>query len=198
MKKSGIFHLIREDENKFALPNFFTVLRLVFLPFVIYFLYRGTLAGDIYALVFMFLACVTDYLDGHFARKLNKTSEVGRMMDPLIDKVAVGLTMIVLAHVKGLPYWYALIVIGRDLILLLLSLLVISKKRFVVESNNLGKLTSTTFAAVIIAFTLNVPYVKYALMYLSVLLIPATIMGYLYKYRHHLPRMRKFVKNIFD
>ena len=198
MKNSGIYHLIREDDNKYALPNIFTVLRLFFLPFIIYFLYRHTRTGDLYALLFMLLACITDFLDGHFARKLNKKSQVGRMLDPLIDKVSVGVTMLVLAHIKGMPYWYVAIVIARDLCLLILALLVISKKRFIVESNKLGKWTSTIFALVIITFTLNVPYAKHALMYLSVLLVPATLVGYLYKYRIHIPRTRNLFKSIFD
>lgn len=198
MKKSGLYHLICEDENKYALPNLFTLLRLAFLPFIIYFLWQNSSTGDFFALFFMLLASLTDYLDGHFARKLNKQSQLGRMLDPLIDKVAVGTTMLVLAHVKGMPYWYVAIVIARDLFLLTLGLLAIARKRFIAESNKLGKWTSTLLALVIITFTINLPYVKYALMYLSVVLVPATVVGYLYKYRMLIPRTRTLFKNIFD
>ncbi|MBN1480389.1 CDP-alcohol phosphatidyltransferase family protein [candidate division KSB1 bacterium] len=190
MKKSGLFQLIRNDENKYGLPNFFTLLRIAFLPFIIYFLELGTRAGDWYALALMFLAALTDYLDGHFARKLKKSSDLGRMLDPLIDKVSVGATMFVLAHMKGLPYWYVVIVIVRDLFLLITGTLVISKKHFVIESNKLGKWTSTIFAAVIISFTLDIPYVKYLLMYISLILIPVTVIGYVQKYRHDLKRQK--------
>ncbi len=186
MKQSGIFHLYREDENKYALPNFFTVMRLVFLPFIIYFLYRGTRTGDLVALLFMFFACLTDYLDGHFARKLDKVSNVGRMLDPLIDKISVGTTMLVLAHLKGLPYWYVFIVIARDVFLLFTGILVISKKHYITESNKLGKWTSTLFAAVVISFTLNVPLVKYVFMYLTLVLIPITIFGYVRRYNREI------------
>lgn len=184
MKNSGIYHLFREDEHKYALPNFFTALRLVFLPFIIFFLYKGTRTGDIVALIFMFFACVTDYLDGHYARKLNKLSNVGRMLDPLIDKISVGSAMLVLACMKGLPYWYVFIVIARDLFLLFTSTLVISKKRLITESNKLGKWTSTLLALVVITFTLNVPVVKYIFMYLTLLLVPMTIIGYIRKYKN--------------
>ncbi len=183
MKKSGVFRLYREDENKYALPNFFTVMRLVFLPFIIWFLYRGTRTGDVTALSFMLLAGLTDYLDGYFARKLNKESNVGRMLDPLIDKITVGAIMIVLAHIKGLPYWYVAIVIARDLFLLVSGFLVISKKSFITESNQIGKWTSSLFAVVVISFTLNIPVIKYVFMYLTLLLIPVTIVGYVRKYK---------------
>ncbi len=183
MKKPGIYQIIREDEHKFALPNFFTLLRLLFLPFIIHFLRQDERLFDFYALVFMLLACLTDFLDGHYARKLQKTSDVGRMMDPLIDKIGVDLTMLTLAAHKGLPYWYVYIVIFRDLFLLFSGALVISKHRLVIESNRLGKWTSTLFAAVIIAYTINIPYFQQILMYITLFFIPATIAKYIKKYK---------------
>jgi len=188
MKRTGIYQIIREDENKFGLPNFFTLLRLFFLPFIIHYLRLGTRTGDIFALIFMLLASMTDYLDGHYARKLQKTSNLGRMMDPLIDKVSVDLTMLVLAAHRGLPYWYVFIVIGRDLFLLFGGAVVVSKERFVVESNKLGKWTSTLFALVIITYTLNIPYAKQTLMFITVLLIPATVAKYIRKYKNSLKK----------
>ncbi len=191
MKKIGLFQLIHEDENKFALPNLFTLMRLIFLPFILHFLSQGTRRGDMTALLFMILACATDFLDGYFARKLNKKSNVGRMLDPLIDKLSVDAAMLVLAAQKGLPTWYVFVVIGRDLFLLLGGTVVISKKRLVVESNMLGKTTATLFALVIITYTLDIPHVKTALMYLSLVLVPATLIGYVRKYRHDLRRKPK-------
>jgi len=188
MKKTGIYQIIREDENKYGLPNFFTLLRLFCLPFIIHFLRLGTRVGDVYALIFMLIAATTDYLDGHYARKLQKTSNVGRMMDPLIDKVSVDLTMLVLAAHRGLPYWYVFIVIGRDLFLLFGGAVVVSKERFVVESNKLGKWTSTLFALVVITYTLNIPYVKQTLMFITLLLVPATVAKYIKKYKNSLKK----------
>ena len=166
------------------MPNLFTLLRLFFLPFIIPYLRLDTRAGDVYALIFMMLAAMIDYLDGHYARKLQKTSDVGRMMDPLIDKMSVDLTMLVLAAHRGLPYWYVFIVLGRDLFLLFGGAVVVSKTRFVVESNKLGKWTSTLFALVVITYTLNIPYLKQALMFITVLLIPATVAKYYKKYKN--------------
>jgi CDP-diacylglycerol--glycerol-3-phosphate 3-phosphatidyltransferase len=196
MKKTGLVQIIREDKNKFALPNFITILRLVFLPFILYFLSMGSRKGDFLALLFMGLASVTDFLDGYYARKLNRLSNVGRMLDPLLDKVSVGATMLVLAAQKNLPYWYVFIVIGRDLFLLLGGTFVISKKRLVVESNMLGKWTSTLFALVIITYTLNIPYLKQGLMYVSLFLVPMTLVGYVHKYRQDLSKKTRQTSRI--
>lgn len=190
MKRAGLIQIIREDENKFALPNFFTVLRLIFLPFILIALNMQTRGGDFIAIILMALACLTDFLDGYYARKLDKKSNVGRMLDPLIDKLSVDTAMLVLASAKGLPYWYVFIVIFRDLFLLLGGTFVISKRRLVVESNKLGKWTSTLFALVIISFTINIPYVKTALMYISLLMVPLTLVGYTRKYSHDIPRKK--------
>lgn len=198
MKKIGLVQVIREDKNKFALPNFFTVLRLLFLPFILHFLGMGSRKGDFLALLFMALACLTDFLDGYCARRLNKQSDVGRMLDPLIDKVSVDTTMLVLAAQKGLPYWYVFIVIGRDLFLLLGGTFVIYKKRLVVESNKLGKWTSTIFALVIIAYTLNIPYLKQGLMYVSLFLVPMTLVVYIRNYRQDLSKRTKPISRISE
>ena len=195
MKKTGIYQIIREDEHKYALPNFFTLLRLVCLPFIIHFLRLGTRTGDIYALLFMFLAATTDFLDGHFARKLQKTSNLGRMMDPLIDKISVAAAMLVLAAHKGLPYWYVFLVMGRDLLLLVGGLVVVSKKRLVVESNQLGKWTSILFAAVIIVYTLNIPYLKQTLLIVTLFLIPISVFQYLNKHINSI-KLRNRTENL--
>ncbi|MDZ7315219.1 MAG: CDP-diacylglycerol--glycerol-3-phosphate 3-phosphatidyltransferase [candidate division KSB1 bacterium] len=191
MKRIGIIQVIKEDTNKFALPNLFTVLRLVFLPFILFFLWQGTRQGDMLALIFMLAACCTDFLDGYLARRLNKKSDLGRMLDPLIDKISVDAAMLVLTAQKGLPFWYVTVVICRDLFLLLGGTVVISKKRLVIESNMLGKTTATVFALVIITYTLNLPYIKQALMYISLVLVPMTVIGYVHKYYDELRRLSK-------
>ena len=184
MSNNALYNLVKEDKNKFALPNFFTILRLIFLPFIIHFLQQGTTLGDLLALLFMGLAAMTDYLDGYFARKLSKKSNVGRMLDPLIDKVTVAATMLVLASHKNLPYWYVAIVILRDLFLLFTGMLIISKKRFVIESNLLGKVASFLFVCVVISYTIGIPYLRETLMILSLFFVPVTIVGYIGKYKH--------------
>lgn len=186
--KYGLFQLIKEDKNRFGLPNLFTLTRFLFLPFIIYFLRLGTRSGDIYALILMFLSCVTDYLDGYFARELNQKSNFGRMLDPLADKVSVGLVMLVLTTQKGLPLWYALIVIGRDLFILFAGMFIISRNRVVLESNKMGKVTSTAFATVIITYTLNIPIVKNILMWISLFLVPLSIAIYMLTYKEEIPK----------
>lgn len=192
---AGIFDIIKEDKHRFGIPNLLTTVRLLFLPFIVYFIRLGSRKGDICALLFMFFSCLTDYFDGYLARKLNQQSNLGRMLDPIVDKISIATAMLVLASQKGLPYWYVFIVIGRDLWILFASTLVISKKRFVIESNKLGKWTSSMFALIIISFTLNIPTIKWIFVALSLLLIPATIVGYTLKYKDDIPKRKNKQEN---
>ncbi len=149
MRRPGLIQLIRNDRHNFGLPNLLTVSRLLFLPFIILFLSWRSPRGDVLAILFMFLCGLTDFFDGYLARHMDQRSHLGRMLDPLIDKISVGSAMLALAAYKELPYWYVLLVIGRDLIILISSLYAISKKQIIFESNTLGKWTLASFLVVI-------------------------------------------------
>jgi cardiolipin synthase len=80
----------------FALPNALTVLRLLLVPvFVVAFVIPGDAARLIAFLVFA-LAGISDWLDGFAARKLKAGSDFGRMLDPIADKVLVGVALMML------------------------------------------------------------------------------------------------------
>ena len=176
--KNNIRELLAEDKNLFGLPNILTMSRLFFLPFILFFLAKGTRTGDGIALLFMLLASASDFLDGFFARKLNMKSQFGRMIDPLIDKLSVSSVMLLLAIKKGLPVWFVLVVIGRDLFILVGSLLVIKRMKTVAESNIWGKVTATSFAVVIILYTLQIPVLKNIAMWVSLILVPMSLVVY--------------------
>ncbi len=181
--KETIVKLIKEDENIVTVPNLLSFARLVFLPFIVYFLSKDTRSGDLYALLFMVLSGLTDFFDGRIARHFHQKSNLGRLIDPLIDKISVATVVIVLAMHKDLPYWYVGVVIGRDLLLLLAGLFVISKQKLVVESNWLGKWTALVLVFVILTFTLDVPVIKWVLFYFTLILIPATLVDYFWTHR---------------
>jgi CDP-diacylglycerol--glycerol-3-phosphate 3-phosphatidyltransferase len=181
--KLGIFELIKNDKHTFGLPNLLTVLRLAFLPFIMYYLTLGTKRGDGLSLGFISLSVLTDFFDGFLARKMNMRSQLGRMLDPLVDKISVDVALLFLAAYKGLPYWYVFLVIGRDLVIIFASFHVISKARIVTESNLLGKYTLFSFSLVIIAYILGIRPLIYVTLWISVLLIPASLSKYFLSYR---------------
>jgi cardiolipin synthase len=98
------------------IPNIISIIRiLLVLPIVL------ALWSHEYpqALLLMFVAGVSDAIDGGLARRFDWTSELGRILDPLADKILVGVTIVVFTLQGQLPLWAALIVLSRDGLILL-------------------------------------------------------------------------------
>ena len=65
------------------IPNILTILRFIFIPIILYFIFTG---NYILGIIFFTISGITDVLDGFIARKFNLVSNFGKLMDPLADK----------------------------------------------------------------------------------------------------------------
>ncbi len=110
-----------------------------------------------WALGFTLFLIFTDFADGYFARKLNQVSELGKVLDPLADKVCTALGMIALHLSYGFPLWLAAVVIGRDTLILLGSVLLLFRLPTVIPSAFPGKITVTVLSALFLAYLLPQP-----------------------------------------
>src|SRR3954470_16817420 len=87
----------------FALPNALTIMRIVLVPvFAVAFVMPGDVARLVAFAVFA-LAGISDWLDGFAARKLKAGSDFGRMLDPIADKVLVGVALMMLVAEGDIP-----------------------------------------------------------------------------------------------
>lgn len=98
-----------------TVPNQLTFLRLAFLPFFII-----SILYDHYgwALAILFLAGISDGLDGLLARSLNQKSPLGAYLDPIADKLLLSSSYLVLAFKYRIAWWLAILVLGRDVLIL--------------------------------------------------------------------------------
>ena len=101
-------------------PNAVTVLRLALLPTFLWLLF----ATDHRALAAWLLAFIgtTDWIDGFLARRLHQVSNVGKVLDPVADRLFVIVALLGVAAAAGVPWWFALATLGRELIVSLLTL----------------------------------------------------------------------------
>ncbi len=107
------------------LPNKLTIIRVILIvPFLIVLL--GGNAGwfgpnamltNFIALGLFIIASVTDFVDGHLARKNNLVTNFGKFMDPLADKLLVCSALIALVDMKRIPSWVVIIIIAREFII---------------------------------------------------------------------------------
>lgn len=101
------------------LPNKLTLLRVILIPFFIFFLLTDIVGnfGPWIALAIFAIASFTDFLDGQIARKYNLVTNFGKFMDPLADKLLVCSALICFVELKLLPSWFVIIIIAREFII---------------------------------------------------------------------------------
>ena len=99
------------------LPNKLTVLRVILVPFFVFFLLGADWIGSFspyIALIIFIVASLTDMLDGKIARKYNLITNFGKFMDPLADKLLVCSALICFVDMHRMPTWVVLIIIARE------------------------------------------------------------------------------------
>jgi cardiolipin synthase len=114
------------SKRAFNLPNILTYGRIIAVPLVVLcFFLEGTLQSSEFArwsaLAIFVVASITDYLDGYLARAWQQTSTIGRMLDPIADKLLVATCLILLAAdtdktIAGWSLWAAIIILCREIL----------------------------------------------------------------------------------
>jgi cardiolipin synthase len=97
------------------LPNLLTIARLALTPYLFFLMWRHDYRGLLWPFA---LVGVTDVLDGFLARRFHSSSRLGAILDPIADKVLLSGTFLVLALTGALDVWIAVIVLGRDVLIL--------------------------------------------------------------------------------
>jgi cardiolipin synthase (CMP-forming) len=113
-------------KHTFNLPNILTYARILAVPLVVLcFFLEGRLQSSDFArwsALFVFMAAsITDYFDGYFARVWKQTSNIGRMLDPIADKLLVSTCLLLLAAdtdrtIAGWSLWAAIIILCREIL----------------------------------------------------------------------------------
>lgn len=101
------------------LPNLLTLSRIVAIPVLVVLVAVGRPEADAAACLLFIAAAVTDYFDGHLARSRQLQSDLGRMLDPIADKLLVGASLMVLAGLDRMPFgalWPAIVILCREIL----------------------------------------------------------------------------------
>lgn len=150
-----------------TVPNMITMTRILLTPVFIIFLLEDEF---LWALV-IFIACgLSDGLDGMIARLYKQKSRLGAYLDPLADKLVLASAYVVLAVVRSLPSWLAVMVLARDF-LILLGVLIISLNRIdlKIRPSILSKI-NTCFQFTTVLAVLSKPYMTFQPLFYSFLL----------------------------
>ncbi len=129
-----------------TLANFFTCLRVLLIPVFMAVYYAEFTGHFLVSSSIFILACITDWLDGHMARRMRQTSRFGAFLDPVADKLLVTITLVILAASYSTP-WYtipaALIVAREVLVSALREWMAEHNERDTVAVGMMGKIKTT-------------------------------------------------------
>jgi len=98
-----------------TIPNVLSMLRLAGVPLFLY--WALVTEQDGRAILLLMAAGATDYFDGWIARRYGSFTRLGQLLDPAADRLYILATLLALVARDGLPLWWALVLIGRDLVL---------------------------------------------------------------------------------
>ena len=138
-------------------PNFMTISRIVIVPLIVILLMYETRWSPFFAALLFAIASITDYFDGYLARTRGLVTSLGKILDPLADKLLVASTLIMLVEQGFMPGWIACVIIGRELAVTGLRCVLIENKQDVAASW-LGKYKTGFQIAAIIPLCLHFSY----------------------------------------
>jgi cardiolipin synthase (CMP-forming) len=130
-----------ETNRVLTLPNLLSLLRLASVPV---FLYLFVTDREEAAVVLYALGALTDFFDGFIARRLGQVSEIGKLLDPLADRIFIIALALALVSVGALPWWLATAIVIRDLVVLSMLPLLERRGSGRIAVNFTGK-TATAF-----------------------------------------------------
>lgn len=171
------------------LPNKLTVLRVIMVPFFVFFMLWDGLGetGRYIAAALFILASMTDWLDGYLARKDHLVTDFGKFMDPIADKLLVCSALICLVEKQMLPGWIVIVIIGREFIISGFRL-VASDKGVVIAASYWGKFKTVSQMLMVILLILDLggvfQVIAQILVWVSLALTVISLIDYLVKNWH--------------
>ena len=138
------------------LPNYITIGRIVVVPFLVVVLLTPVgeawfgINGYALAIVLFLVGALTDILDGHLARRRNQVSDLGKLLDPIADKLLVSAALIVLVEKHLAPSWAVVVILGREFIITGLRS-VAASEGIIIQAQSVGKLKMWAQCVAIVA-----------------------------------------------
>jgi CDP-diacylglycerol--glycerol-3-phosphate 3-phosphatidyltransferase len=148
-----------QTDRKVALnlPNSLSLLRLVAIPVVLVCLLFPGKGWSFLAALFLTIAFITDMLDGYFARKYAAVTALGKILDPLADKILVSMTLIMLVPLARVPAWMVVVIVAREIAVTGLRSAAVNEG-IVIQASMLGKYKTVFQAVATIALCLHYEY----------------------------------------
>ena len=169
------------------LPNKLTLLRVIMIPFFVFFMLAPYFEGygNYIAVAIFIIASFTDFLDGYLARRDNLVTNFGKFMDPLADKLLVCAALICLVETGQLASWIVIIIISREFIISGFRLIA-SDNGVVIAASYWGKFKTVFQMVMVILLIVNIQNPVYQIVttvvtYIALILTIVSLVDYVIK-----------------
>lgn len=163
-------------KDLFSKPNQITFIRILLIPVFVAFLLLEIPYRDYIAAFIFIMLSASDALDGYIARRKKQITGIGKIIDPIADKLLISAALIFL--IGRLQLWMAVVIIVREIVITVARLFLLPKK--VIAASILGKIKTVSQIVAIVAVIINFPY-NYWLMLIAVVITVLSGFDYLIK-----------------
>lgn len=144
-------------EKIFNVPNSLSLSRIASVPLIVLFLLFPNKLTNFLAAITFSVASLTDLLDGFFARRRRTVTTIGRLLDPMADKLLISAALIMLIPLDRVPAWMVFLIIGREIAITGLRGIG-SSKGIIINVSSLGKYKTSFQIVATIGLLLHYPY----------------------------------------
>ena len=157
----------------FYVSNLLTLSRIILVIPIVYLLSMDTNEYNTVIILLCIIAALTDFLDGYLSRRLKLVTELGIVLDPIADKIAMAAVLIALVYYRNFHISLMIYLVCRDFLILLIGWFVVRKVERPIMANKWGKLNTTLITILVLLFLLEFNNYFYTLVlylcYLSIL-----------------------------
>src|SRR6185295_3193829 len=145
-----------------TLPNLLSLFRILIIPVLVYLLTFPDADSALLAAALFMFASVTDYFDGYLARRNQSVSDVGKILDPLADKLMIASALIMLAaidrpHEPSVPAWLVVVILARESAVTVIRGIALTEG-IVMQAEALGKYKFILQAYAVVGFLVHYNY----------------------------------------
>jgi CDP-diacylglycerol--glycerol-3-phosphate 3-phosphatidyltransferase len=159
-------------------PNLLSLARIALIPLLGYYLARSNEYATVVSVALIAVAGITDGLDGYLARRLRQETKLGIALDPIADKIFAAALVILLIFFRDFPVWLAVVIIGRDLLILFGGALLAAGRNVTLHSNLTGKYAFAAIVCLLLCHIMRFPFGITVLTYVTLALVAASLVGY--------------------
>lgn len=154
------------NKEFFYISNLISIFRVILLIPVSYLLITDFHSKNNLIIILVLCMYLSDLLDGFLARRLGQVSELGKIIDPLADKIAVIVIALILMYLGRIELWFVIIVVARDVFILAFGMYLDRKKDIRLMSNYPGKLAVFSIGLIILFAVIDSSFTNEMIRYL--------------------------------